>query len=41
LSKALPLWEKAQSNVTETFGKENSRHMLLGLSKIIKISWNN
>ena len=41
LSKALPLWEKAQSSVTETFGKENSRHMLLGVSKIIKISWNN
>jgi DNA-binding MarR family transcriptional regulator len=41
LSKALPLWEKAQRSVTERFGKENSSHMLLGLSKIIKISGNN
>lgn len=41
LSKALPLWEKAQRNVTERFGKENSSHMLLELSKIIKIPGNN
>ena len=38
LSKALPRWEKAQRNVTESFGKENSNHLLLELSRIIKIS---
>lgn len=38
LAKALPLWEKAQGNVTEKFGKENCNHMLLGLSKIIKLT---
>jgi DNA-binding MarR family transcriptional regulator len=38
LSKALPLWEKAQLNVIEGFGKVNSKDMLSGLSKIIKLT---
>jgi DNA-binding MarR family transcriptional regulator len=38
LLKALPLWEKAQLNVIERFGKVNSKDMLSGLSKIIKLT---
>jgi DNA-binding MarR family transcriptional regulator len=38
LSKAFPLWEKAQLAIVEKFGEGNSNGMLLGLSKIIKLT---
>jgi DNA-binding MarR family transcriptional regulator len=38
MSKALPLWEKAQSVIMEKFGKGNWREIKVGLSEISKIA---
>src|SRR6266852_9555183 len=38
MSKALPLWEKAQSIIIERFGKGNWREVKLGLNEISNIA---